>query len=156
MMRLLVLSDSHGDVISLKMAIDNTPDCDAVIFLGDGASDLMKISPIISHKTVIAVKGNCDSSLCIYPEKALEKFGNKLVYCTHGYAEHVKFGLNELKTKAKEDGAEIVLYGHTHRPYTEYDDGLYIMNPGSVRENSCGIVDITSKGIICFTKNIAT
>ncbi len=153
-MRLLVLSDSHRDLISLKMAIESAPDADAVIFLGDGATDFMTICPKISHKTIIAVRGNCDGSLCPYPEKAIEKLGNSLVYCTHGYTEHVKFGLSELKYKAREVGASLVLYGHTHVPHVEYDDGLHILNPGSVRENSCGIVDITPKGIICFTKKI--
>lgn len=154
MMRLLVLSDSHGDFISLKMAVESVPDADVVIFLGDGASDFMKLCLNISHKTIIAVKGNCDSSLCAYPEKMIEKLGNSLVYCTHGYIEHVKFGLAELKSKAREAGAALALYGHTHTPHVEYDAGLHIMNPGSVRENSCGVVDITPKGIICFTKKI--
>lgn len=154
MMRLLVLSDSHGDAISLKMAVESTADADAIVFLGDGASDFAKISQNISHKILIAVRGNCDGNLCIYPEKSLEKLGSSTIYCTHGYAEHVKFGLSELKQKAREAQANIVLYGHTHTPYVGYEDGLHIMNPGSVRGNSCGIVDITSNGIICFTKKI--
>lgn len=155
-MRLLVLSDSHRDAISLQMAVDSNPDADAVIFLGDGASDFDKVKDKIAHKRIIAVKGNCDGYYCPYPEKAVEELGGAVVYCTHGYAEHVKFGLGELKEKARSHGAKIVLYGHTHTPYTDYEDGLYIMNPGSVFENSCGIVDITPTGIICFTKKIVT
>lgn len=153
-MRILVLSDSHSDIISLQMAIESVPDADAVVFLGDGANDFKSVFPRIAHKKVIAVKGNCDGTMCEYPEKAIEKFADTIVYCTHGYKEHVKFGLNELKAIARESGASLVLYGHTHTPHVCYEDGLHVMNPGSVRENSCGIADITSNGILCFTKKI--
>lgn len=153
-MRILVLSDSHSDVISLRMAIDCVPDADAVIFLGDGANDFNSVLPRIARKKVIAVKGNCDGSLCAFPEKAIEKLDSTLVYCTHGYKEHVKYGLQELKDAARASGAALVLYGHTHTPHVAYEDGLHIMNPGSVRSNSCGVVDITPKGIMCFTKKI--
>lgn len=156
MLRLLVLSDSHRDVISLKMAVENTQGVDAVIFLGDGADDFEKVRGSIVHKKIVTVKGNCDSSVCPYPESAIEELGGVKVYCTHGYAETVKFGLTALEEKARACGTAIALFGHTHIPYTDYRDGLYMMNPGSVRDNSCGIVDITANGIICFTKKIVT
>ena len=38
-MRILVLSDSHSDVSSLKYAVDNEPSAEAVLFLGDGLRD---------------------------------------------------------------------------------------------------------------------
>ena len=155
-MRLLVLSDSHGDYISLKMAIENEKDADVIIFLGDGLNDITPIEYLIRHKPFIAVKGNCDSSFTPYPERALEVFGGKTVYCTHGYREEVKFGLEKLKTNALYSEAKIVLFGHTHTPFSAYEDGLYLLNPGSVKQNSCGIVDITDGGILCFNKKIVS
>ncbi len=156
MLRLLVLSDSHGDYISLKMAIEGTSDVDCIVFLGDGADDLEKIRESIFNKKVIAVRGNCDSILCNNPPLIVEDMAGIKVYCTHGYAEKVKFGIQILQTQARSYGASLALYGHTHTPFTGYDDGLYIMNPGSVRENSCGVADITPNGILCFTKKIVT
>ena len=45
------------------------------------------------------------------------------------------------------------LFGHTHNQYTEYLDGLYIMNPGSVGMNGdYGVIDITPKGDIMLIK----
>ncbi|MBQ8210312.1 MAG: metallophosphoesterase [Clostridia bacterium] len=155
-MRLLVLSDSHGDYISLKMAVENTQDVDAVIFLGDGVHDLDKVGISLARKKLVAVKGNCDGSFCDYPALAIENLGGIKVYCTHGHNEMVKFGYQVLKDRAREAGATLALFGHTHTPYTAYEDGLYIMNPGSVRENSCGVVDITPNGILCFNKKIVT
>ena len=51
---------------------------------------------------------------------------------------------------AREAKADILLYGHTHTAFNEYDDGLYIMNPGhcSGYGASYGYIDITDKGDI--------
>lgn len=155
-MRILVLSDSHGDYPSLKLAVESEKNADAVIFLGDGLNDLTHIENLVRNKPFIAVKGNCDSYLSPYPDKAVEVFGGKTVYCTHGYKEQVKFGLDTLKTNALYSEASIALFGHTHTPCSAYEDGLYLFNPGSVRQNSCGIVEITPQGIMCFTKKIVS
>lgn len=155
-MRILVLSDSHGDVISLKMAIEAEKTAQAVIFLGDGTNDIEETQSLLRNKKTIIVGGNCDSAFAPYPKKAIDVFCGKKIYCTHGYAEHVKTGLQMLTTKANEEGCDIAVYGHTHTPFTSYENGLYIMNPGSVRQNSYGIIDIEPNGIICFTKKIIT
>lgn len=157
-MRLLVLSDSHGDYISLRMAIDNTWNTDAIIFLGDGVHDMETVSttPLAANKKIIIVRGNCDGAHCGYPTLEVPEFSGIKTYCTHGHTEMVKYGYQMLQEKAHEKNAKIVLFGHTHTPYTHYENGLYMMNPGSVRENSCGIVDITPNGILCFNKKIVT
>ncbi len=155
-MRILVLSDSHGDFPSLKLAVEGETDADAIIYLGDGLNDLTHIENLISKKPFVAVKGNCDSFFSEYPERSVEIFGGKKIYCTHGYREQVKFGLETLKTNALYSEADIALFGHTHTPFSAYENGLYLLNPGSVRQNSCGIIDITPQGIICFNKKIVS
>ena len=151
-MRILVLSDSHGDAVSMRMAIQNSSP-DVVIFLGDGMRDWELNLPYIKCRKTAAVKGNCDL-YHEYPVKTIEELEGKRIYCTHGYMEGVKYGIEALKKCAREENADIVLYGHTHTAYSSYDNGLYILNPGSVRANSCGIVEITPQGILCFTKKI--
>lgn len=154
-MRILVLSDSHGDSLSMRTAIrSNSPD--AVIFLGDGIRDWEENLPFIMCKKTAAVRGNCDFYADNYPLKTIEDFGNISVYCTHGHSEGVKYGLDTLTKCALEAHAKIAVYGHTHIPFSSYRDGLYILNPGSVRQNSCGIIEITPQGILCFSKNIVT
>ena len=153
-MRILVLSDSHGDIPSLELAIKNTAGVDAVIFLGDGLADFEYASRWLTGKKIAAVRGNCDGGFNEYPIRTIENFDNKITYCTHGFSEQVKFGLDKLKTAALYSDATIALFGHTHNPCTLYEDGLYMMNPGSVRQNSCGVIDITPQGIMCFTKKI--
>jgi putative phosphoesterase len=158
MMRLLVLSDSHGDSISLRMAIDNTWNANAVIFLGDGVHDMESImdTPLMAGKKLIIVRGNCDGTHCSYPALAIEEFAGVKTYCTHGHGEMVKYGYQMLTEKARANEAKLVRFGHTPTPYTYYENGLYFLNPGSVRENNCGVVDITPNGILCFNKKIVT
>ena len=72
--------------------------------------------------------------------------------------EHAKMWFKELNgigttaenlvSAAKSHGAHIALYGHTHVPVTSYDGGLYLVNPGSVREGSFAVIDITDSGIM--------
>lgn len=156
MMRLVVFSDSHGDVASLQMAIEKEHSADAFIFLGDGLNDFEYCRRRIYDKICVAVKGNCDSFFLDYPKSETVKLGGKTVYCTHGDLEKVKFGPEMIKGKAEASGFDIVLFGHTHKAMYEYNNGIHYLNPGSVRENSYGIIDIEENGIMCFHKKIVS
>ena len=156
MMRLLVLSDSHGDIPSLQMAIENEHSADVIIFLGDGLNDFEYCKCRVYNKICIAVKGNCDSYYLDYPKSKTVSFCGKTVFCTHGDLEKVKFGPEVLREKASSSGFDIVLFGHTHKAMTTYENGIYYLNPGSVKENSYGIIDIEENGIMCFHKKIVS
>lgn len=147
-MRILVLSDSHGADHNVIHALMEHKEADAIVFLGDGERDIETARGIIAGKPLICVKGNCDFYSQL-PEYALERMGGKLIYATHGYCEQVKYGNTMLIERARRFGADIVLYGHTHTPHVSYEDGLYVFNPGSLKERSYGFVDITSGGIMC-------
>ena len=72
---------------------------------------------------------------------------------SHGHLLQVKYGLQTLKRYAREQNADVMLFGHTHVAYTEYEDSLYIMNPGSISQPrrgrpSYGIIDILEHGIV--------
>ncbi len=155
-MRLVVFSDSHGDVASLKMAIEKECSADAVIFLGDGLNDFTFCKALLRDKITVAVKGNCDSYFLDFPKSETVRLGGKTVYCTHGDLEKIKFGTEMLKGKAEASGFDIVLFGHTHKAVYEYVNGIHYLNPGSVRENSYGIIDIEDNGIMCFHKKIVS
>ena len=43
----------------------------------------------------------------------------------------VKYSTDRLFYKAKEIGAQIALFGHTHCRYYAYEEGIHILNPGS-------------------------
>jgi putative phosphoesterase len=152
-MRILVVSDSHGDVFSLRCAVEAQPKARMIIFLGDGERDMDDIEDLFENKRVVQVKGNCDYREI--PLNCVEMVDGKLIFCTHGNEEYVKGGTVNLKQKAREAKADIVLFGHTHYPENSYDDGLYLFNPGSIREGSYGVVDITKAGIVCIPMKLA-
>lgn len=143
-MRVLVLSDSHGDVYKLRRAIDSQPTAKLIVFLGDGEYD---IDSVECRVPVIKVRGNCDFGSSL-PLNFTDEVCGKKIYCTHGFRENVKYTTENLISAAKSHGAHIALYGHTHVPVTSYDGGLYLVNPGSVREGSFAFIDITDSGIM--------
>lgn len=151
-MRILVVSDSHGDTRRLLKAIESQPDINMMIHLGDGERDMDDLSYLLKVPFV-AVCGNCDL-YSLLPECELLTVGGKRIYCTHGHREKVKYGDTLLRQTAKSRNADIALYGHTHVPVNDYDDGLYVFNPGSVREGNFGVIDILPSGIICIPQKV--
>ena len=129
-MKILIFSDSHGNTYAVEKALAKEPDANALIFLGDGVTDL-SAAAALSGIAVHAVRGNCDYDHA-YPADILVYFQNYLLFCTHGNGYEVKNSLVPLKKAAREKQADIVLFGHTHLPCYEYDNGLYLFNPGSL------------------------
>ena len=136
-MKLLVFSDSHGMPLYMRETLEKHRDVDAVIFLGDGQNDFQMMRALFPNIAFYSVRGNCDLD------------GAK-IFCTHGHLYHVKSGLYTVVCAAREAGANLLLFGHTHEALETYDDGLYILNPGSCSgfRATCGLVDISPAGIL--------
>lgn len=157
-MRILVISDSHGHRRAAEEVLYLHSSAKEVIFLGDGLRDIEELEYIFPEHRFHKVAGNGDF---FSDEKYTDKIrlAGKLIFFTHGHNYNVKRGLYEFRSAARAAGADIALYGHTHQPYTEYDDGMYIMNPGSVSASGSGvsnygIIDITDAGIITITAKL--
>ena len=147
-MRILVLSDSHGFESGIVQALERQPAARSVLFLGDGLRDLDEICPLYPDRTFFCVRGNND--FCAQEaDERLTELGGKRIFMAHGHTYGVKSADYSFLSAAKSNKADIALYGHTHRPVTRYEDGVQIMNPGSVRSRSYGIIDITDRGIVC-------
>ena len=147
-MRILVVSDSHGDEFALRCAVEAQPKARMLIHLGDGERDMEALSGLLDEIKVVQVRGNADFGM-LSPFAFVEVVEGKRIYCTHGQQERVKYGRGELKQAARGEKADIALFGHTHLPENDYDDGLHLFNPGSSREGDYGVVDITKAGIVC-------
>ncbi len=148
-MRILVASDTHGDSGSLRRAILAQPGADIVIHLGDGENDVENVKFSFPNKTFLQVRGNSDWGSSIPDAGEYMAEGRKIFY-THGHNYGVKSGDYTLVSEARSRKADIVLFGHTHNPREDYEDGLYIMNPGRLSgwEPTYGIIDITEQGIV--------
>lgn len=151
-MRILVISDSHGRVSEIEKAIEAHTDAKHIFFLGDCVRDIEDLPFIYPDRTFHIVSGNCDYASMYKSADTVTLSGRNILF-THGHAFSVKSGISRLKEKAKSEGIDLVLYGHTHISKTEYADGVYFVNPGSVcsaREGgrSYAVIDLESGGIM--------
>lgn len=148
-MRILVLSDSHGDYFTMKKIIEAQPTADTVVFLGDGYADFERCRPLLDNKRIYCVRGNNDFH-CDYPKNAIIEEGGMKIYITHGHYEYVKSTLGNLIGIARRNGCKLALYGHTHIQQEDNYDGIKSFNPGSVRGDEYGVIDIIDNGFICI------
>lgn len=148
-MRILVVSDTHGDLRTLMKAVNAQPSAEIIIHCGDGDEQVQYLKDTIKDKMIVGVRGNCDwcSSL---PSKEILSVCGKKIFITHGHLYNAKVGLYTIMCAAREEKADILLFGHTHNAMTCYEDNLYVMNPGSCSGYmaSYGYIDITDKGEI--------
>jgi uncharacterized protein len=150
--RIVVFSDTHGNTSRLEQAIFQQPRADYFIHLGDGQWDIDEMRSTFPGRKILNVCGNCDFAAAAPVDEELFVCGKRIFY-THGHRYYVKGGTATLIGEARSRKADIVLFGHTHEALNEYEDGLYIMNPGSLGmpENGVptyGVIDITQAGIV--------
>lgn len=147
-MRILVVSDTHRDGYSLQKAILEQPKAEVVIHLGDGEEEASRMKAEFPEKMFLQVRGNCDWGSTL-PNEGLQTVDGKTIFYTHGNFYNVKYGMYEIKSAARSKKADILLFGHTHESLAYYEDGLYIMNPGSLNgaRGTYGTLDITPAGI---------
>ena len=154
-MTLLVLSDSHGNTYALREAIERARP-DVILFAGDGLRDLTYCD---INVPLWAVRGNCDillsQSLIVSgreidaPEEELVTIDGIRILLLHGHTVGVKSGLANAIQHAALRNADVLVYGHTHKPLecriTPDDDAygslppknLLLFNPGSIGKDHC-------------------
>ncbi|SHH98042.1 metallophosphoesterase family protein [Clostridium grantii] len=150
-MKIIILSDTHRYNYIFDKLKNIIKDADVLIHLGDNVQDVEELTMGFEGK-VFNVRGNCDYNTRIPSEELIELEG-QAIFITHGHYYGVKHSLLNLKTKAAEIGANIVLYGHTHISEIVFEEGVWIVNPGSpslARDgfNSYAIITIEN-GRIC-------
>lgn len=151
-MKLLVFSDSHGCLSTMEAAVLRESPVH-ILHLGDHLRDAEALRQRVSVP-LTAVPGNCDG-LCGDPVRLLELDG-KRIYMTHGHLHGVKMHYQRILYAALEAEADLLLFGHTHRPECFYERGLWVMNPGACGINGTyGVVEITQNEITCQVKTLA-
>lgn len=119
-LKIIVISDTHGDIESIYKVIDKHYNADLFIHAGDSCLMPFEI-PLFQ-----IVKGNCDLGY-EYPEELTIKteFGD--IYVTHG---HKYFNISPYLIESK--NAKIFIFGHTHKKYFDKINNTYVVNPGSL------------------------
>ncbi len=128
MKKLVILSDTHRNIKAIMKIAEIMDESDYVIHIGDHYGDMDIFEPMLKEK-LYRVHGNCDSGNL--KEIILEIEGRKL-FITHGDLYGAKHGCAKLLEKAKQEGCDTVLYGHTHKAETEERSGVLFINPGNM------------------------
>jgi putative phosphoesterase len=146
-MKVLIVSDSHGLTTELtKLRERHQHEIDAIIHCGDAelSADCDEL------KEVLYVRGNCDFEKR-FPNEMVHEINGIRVFITHGHLYNVKMTLMNLYYKAKEVGAKVVCFGHSHIAGSEMIDDVLFVNPGSIylprmrREKTYVILEIIDR-----------
>ena len=116
-MKILLVSDTHGNNVTLDALVKKYPNMDLYLHCGDSESDEYSIYPFRS------VKGNCDY---------FGDFNDYLIIPTPFGNMFVQHKPNPNPTLLKENGIRIFCYGHTHRRQFENHLGIIVINPGAI------------------------
>ena len=121
-----IISDNHGDWSSnIAKALEGV---DAIIHAGDIGSYQI-ISKMESIAPTTAVLGNTDGDLPI-KESEVTNIGKKKFFIQHIVDPHQL----EVPLRARLDkvNPDVVVFGHTHKPFCETLGSILFLNPGSV------------------------
>lgn len=129
-MRILVISDSHGRNDDVAGVIEQVGPIDMLIHCGDVERGDDYICSLVDCP-VHMVSGNNDYNLDL-PAQDIFNIGDYKVLVVHGHTFYVYRGVERLKQYALQNNIDIVMFGHTHKPYIEIDEDVTILNPGSV------------------------
>lgn len=144
-----------------KVIADFGIDCDALVFCGDGTADIVACLEEASRNEklrdalppiVACARGNGDpDSFQLDLAVVEDEEGNPLpranrfdvvpmvsfrlagrnVMVAHGHRHLVDMGTDLLHSAAETMNADLVFFGHTHRPHREEAGATLILNPGS-------------------------
>ena len=128
-MKVLLVSDTHGRNLNLEDVLDiETPDF--LCHMGDleGSEDYIRL---ITKCPLAMVSGNNDFWTDLNPEVTFDlQVFRIFMTLGHRYCAHA--GNEQLKSAGRRNKADIVLFGHTHRPTLEVDEDIIVANPGSL------------------------
>src|SRR5699024_7242872 len=97
----------------------------------------------------IVVRGNCDWEQEFLEDQIIDYNGLRLLI-THGHLYGIKSSLMQLRYRALEAEANIVLFGHSHIAYAEQLDMQGLINPGSIQQPRKW--NLASSGILSWAK----
>lgn len=120
-MKIVVVSDSHGQYQDLQDIALKNYDATLLLHLGD-----YELPDYLMH-SYTCVKGNCDFSFDMPLKRDLDyKFG--VIHMEHG--DNIDFA-NFSKYVANTHSF-LFLFGHTHEKFAKKIGNTYVFNPGSI------------------------
>lgn len=128
-----------------RAVFDVSPD--VIVHLGDHQRDSDALQKKFCRIPFLSVPGNCDYGVIDAPVLVNELDGIRFLI-SHGHLHGVKGSLLRFSMAAREAGARVALFGHTHVACCEEVDGVRLLNPGASGGGrpSYGVVETDGKG----------
>lgn len=151
MLKILVVSDSHGNTVRLGRIVGRESPFDYLFHCGDGAGDLAYVD-VPAGTTVIRVCGNVDMARNLDAERlVVMQIGPMTVMAAHGDQFRVNYGYGEIEREGRRMNADIVLFGHTHAAYHGGTKPV-LFNPGSANNGRYGLLYVESSISVALKK----
>ncbi len=152
MKKALLISDSHNQNEGMFAVIEYFSDVDAIFHMGD----IGNARPMLESKArclAYMVRGNTDYDFELQLFVAID-FAGKRVVATHGH-HYADYGVTDaLRYFGEENHADVLLFGHIHRPELVRVGDMIICNPGSIsrprqrdRKNTFAIMSVEGDDI---------
>lgn len=129
-LKVLVVSDTHRRHDRYLEAVKKNQPLDLVIHCGDVEGGEYLIGEACGCAAEI-VRGNNDYFCELPKEREVELAGYRAMI-VHGHQYGVNMGHEGLVDEARSRGMDMVMYGHTHRPVVVKEQGILVINPGSL------------------------
>lgn len=152
-MRALVISDTHRYLDNAEKVIGRYKDINTVIHLGDLVEDVEKLKRKFKEREFHYVAGNNDFCRNV-PYEKMVTIGGKKILLTHGHRQRVNYNMLSISLWGREQGADVVIFGHIHQPVLDESMGIMLFNPGSIslprstHYPTYGILEVTESGIL--------
>ena len=130
MHKYLVVSDTHGRDPNFYDVLDIEEPLNGIIHCGDFEGSEGKFA-LAANCPVYFVAGNNDFFSDLNRELEFELDGHTF-FVTHGHHYYVSMDYESIRSEGIARGADIIIFGHSHKPVAKEIDGVYLFNPGSL------------------------
>lgn len=130
MQKILVVSDTHGHDANFFKVLDIEEPVDGIIHCGDLEGSEGKFA-LASDCPVYFVAGNNDFFSDLKRELEFDLGGHR-AFLTHGHHYLVSMDLENIRSEGISRGADLIFFGHTHKPVARKTGNVYLFNPGSL------------------------
>ena len=151
-MKIIVTGDFHIPERASKIPEEILISCeksDLVVCTGDYTSSKVIEELKKKNENIVAVRGNCD--FLNLPEYREIEIKNKRIGVIHSH----QFGRNNIsliKKFAKTKNLDLLIFGHTHRPFLEEEE-VKLLNPGTATGAFSGIGENQEKSFAIIEIN---
>lgn len=130
MHKYLVVSDTHGHDDNFYKVLDLEEPLDGIIHCGDFEGSEGRYA-LAANCPVYFVSGNNDFFADLSRELDFDLDGHR-AFLTHGHRYLVSMDLENIRAEGQYRGADLIFFGHTHKPVARKIGDVYLFNPGSL------------------------